>query len=100
VDADGAVRSPVRGLMRAAVRGQHLLVPARRGLRDRQRPTATETSDASRCRTPRGFRRSASRPASDTRNAAGSGAAPAGRMRRMQSISHDEPTGVVLTATV
>ena len=55
----------------AAVPGQHLLAPARGGLRNRQRAavpagnpaTSTDTSDASPCRTPCGLRWSLSRAA-------------------------------------
>ena len=38
IDADGATRSPVRGLTRQPCAASTLLVPARRRLRDRQRP--------------------------------------------------------------
>ena len=57
--------------------------------------TATETSDGSGCRLPRGLRLSASRPSSASRKDTGSGAIPSGRWRRMQSASHDEEPGAV-----
>jgi hypothetical protein len=54
---------------------------------------ATETSDGSACRLPRSFRVSVNRPSSASRNGTGSGASPAGRWRRRQSVSHDEQPG-------
>ena len=84
------------------MRGQHLLIPARRRLRDGQRPAysaaatpaaTTDTSDGSGCRFPRALRVSVSRPSSASRSDTGSGTIPAGRWRRMQSVSHDEEPG-------
>ena len=54
---------------------------------------ATDTSDGSGCRFPRGLRVSVSRPSSASRNDTGSGTNPAGRWRRRQSVSHDEEPG-------
>jgi len=102
--ADGAARSPVRGLTRQpcaastswSQRAAACAIASGPPCPAATPATATDTSGASWCRIPRGFRMSSSRPASACRNGTGSGTVPAGRWWRMHSISHDEPTGVVL----
>ena len=62
--------------------------------------TSTDTSEDSECRFPRRPRGSVRRRSSASRSGTGSGAAPAGKWRLMQSASHDEATGAVLSVTV
>ena len=92
----------------AAVPGQRVLVPARRGLRDRQRPAVRGRHARDQHRYQRGQRMPLPPPAprigqeavQRSRSGTGPGAAPAGKWRLMQSVSHDEATGAVLSVTV
>ena len=103
MDADGATRSPVRGLTRQPCAASTSWSQPAAACATASGPpcadatpaTSTDTSDGSGCRFPRAFRVSVSRPSSTARRDTGSGTVPAGRWRRMQSASHDEDTGAV-----
>ena len=87
----------------AAVRGQHVLVPACRRLRDRQRAAQRRRHSRDQHRGQRGQRmplsprlaRIGQPPLQHRPHRYRIGAAPAGRWRRMQRASHDEDTGAV-----
>ncbi len=103
IGADGAARSPVRGHVQQPCAASTSWSQPAAACATASGPehaaatpaTSTDTSDASGCRFPRAFRASVSRPSSDSRRDTGSGAVPAGRWRRTQSVSHDEDTGAV-----
>ena len=93
----------------AAVPGQHVLVPARRRLRDRLRPAVPgrHARDHHRYRRrqrmplpPRLPRIGQETPPATPAGTPGPVPVPAGRWRRMQPASHDEDTGVVLSVLV
>ena len=103
IDADGDARSPVRGQVQQPCAASTswsqpaaACATASGPLSAAAAPAAiTDTSDGSGCRFPRALRESVSRPSSDSRRDTGSSTAPAGRWRRMQSVSHDEDAGAV-----
>ena len=92
IDADGAVRLPVRGLTQqpcAASTSWSQSAAACATDSGRRAPaaapaTSTDISDGSGCRFPRALRASVSSPSSNSRRDTGSGAVPAGRWRRTQ----------------
>ena len=92
MEADGATRSPVRGLMRQPCAASTSWSQPAAACATASGPLSaaatpaisTETSDGSGCRFPRALRVSVSRPSSTARTGTGSGTAPAGRWRRMQ----------------
>ena len=103
IDADGDARTPVRGQVQQPCAASTswsqpaaACATASGPLSAAAAPAAiTDTSDGSGCRFPRALRESVSRPSSDSRRDTGSSTAPAGRWRRMQSVSHDEDAGAV-----
>ena len=103
IDADGATRSPVRGLVQQPCAASTSWPQPCAACATASGPehaaatpaTSTDTSDDSGCRFPRAFRKSVSRPSSDSRNDTGSSAVPAGKRQRTSSVSHDEGRGAV-----
>ena len=101
IDADGATRSPVRGLIQQPCAASTSWPQPAAACATASGPehaaatpaTSTDTSDGSGCRFPRAFRKSVSRPSSDSRNDTGSSAVPAGNRQRTSSVSHDEGRG-------